>query len=115
MKNLFFTSDHHFGHKNIIKFSNRPFENADEMDEIMIQRWNEKIKPDEIYHFGSQSFINYDFDSEFFNLNPSINGTNFLLTAIKKFSPKTKFYFAASSEIFGNPKKSPQNENTQLY
>jgi GDPmannose 4,6-dehydratase len=73
-----------------------------------------KIKPHEIYHLGSQSFINYDFDSEFFNLNPSINGTNFLLSAIKEFSPKSKFYFAASSEIFGNPKKTPQNENTQF-
>ena len=73
-----------------------------------------KIKPHEIYDLGSKSFINYDFDSEFFNLNPSINGTNFLLTAIKEFSPKSKFYFAASSEIFGNPKKSPQNENTQF-
>ena len=73
-----------------------------------------KIKPHEIYHLGSKSFINYDFDTEFFNLNPSINGTNFLLTAIKEFSPKSKFYFAASSEIFGNPKKSPQNENTQF-
>jgi len=73
-----------------------------------------KIKPHEIYHLGSKSFINYDFDSEFFNLNPSINGTNFLLTAIKEFSPNSKFYFAASSEIFGNPKKSPQNENTQF-
>ena len=73
-----------------------------------------KIKPHEIYHLGSKSFINYDFDSEFFNLNPSINGTNFLITAIKEFSPKSKFYFAASSEIFGNPKKSPQNENTQF-
>ena len=37
-----------------------------------------------------------------------------MLTAIKEFSPKSKFYFAASSEIFGNPKKSPQNENTQF-
>jgi len=73
-----------------------------------------KIKPHEIYHLGSKSLINYDFDSEFFNLNPSINGTNFLLAAIKEFSPKSKFYFAASSEIFGNPKKSPQNENTQF-
>ena len=83
-------------------------------DYSKVSKLIKKIKPDEIYHFGSQSFINYDFDSEFFNLNTSINGTNFLLTAIKKFSPKTKFYFAASSEIFGNPKKSPQNENTQF-
>src|SRR6056300_1009504 len=36
-----------------------------------------KIKPHEIYHLGSKSFINYDFDSELFNLNPSIHGTNF--------------------------------------
>lgn len=73
-----------------------------------------KILPDEIYHLGSQSYINYDFDSEFFKLNPSINGTNFLLASIYRYSPKTKFYFAASSEIFGNPKTSPQNENTQF-
>jgi len=79
-----------------------------------ISKLIKKIKPHEIYHLGSRSFINYDFDSEFFNLNPSINGTNFLLTAIKEFSPKSKFYFAASSEIFGNPKKAPQNENTQF-
>ena len=73
-----------------------------------------KIKPDEIYHLGSKSFINYDFDSEFFKLNPNINGTYHILASIKKFSPKTKFYFAASSEIFGNPKESPQNESTQF-
>tara|TARA_B100000035_G_scaffold313663_1_gene327890 strand:- start:64 stop:1017 length:954 start_codon:yes stop_codon:yes gene_type:complete len=79
-----------------------------------ISKLIKEIKPDEIYHLGSQSYINYDFDTEFFKLNPSINGTNFLLTAIKEYSPKTKFYFAASSEIFGNPKKSPQNENVQF-
>ena len=79
-----------------------------------ISKLIKKIKPHEIYHLGSKSFINYDFDSEFFNLNPSINGTNFLLTAVREFSPKSKFYFAASSEIFGNPKKAPQNENTQF-
>ncbi len=79
-----------------------------------ISKLIKKIKPHELYHLGSQSYVNYDFDSEFFNLNPNINGTNFLLTAIKEFSPNTKFYFAASSEIFGNPKKSPQNENTQF-
>ena len=73
-----------------------------------------KILPDEIYHLGSQSFINQDFDSDFFKLNPSINGTNFLLSSINKFSPKTRFFFSASSEIFGNPKISPQDENTQF-
>ena len=73
-----------------------------------------KISPDEIYHLGSQSYINHDFDAEFFRLNPNINGTNFLLAAIKKFSPETKFYFAGTSEIFGNAKVEPQNESTQF-
>ena len=73
-----------------------------------------KIKPNEIYHLGSQSYINLNFDSEFFKLNSNINGTNFLLGSIKKFSPQTKFYFAGSSEMFGNVKKYPQDENTQF-
>ncbi len=73
-----------------------------------------KTSPDEIYHLGSRSYINYDFDTEFFKLNPNINGTNYLLGAIKKFSPKTKFYFAGTSEIFGNAYVEPQNESTQF-
>jgi len=53
MNNLFFTSDHHFGHANIIKFCNRPFADAQEMDRILIERWNEKIKQnDTVYHLG---------------------------------------------------------------
>jgi calcineurin-like phosphoesterase family protein len=53
MSRIFFTSDHHFGHKNIIKFSERPFSDVDEMNEMLIQKWNEKVKPeDEVYHLG---------------------------------------------------------------
>ena len=53
MPEIFFTSDHHFGHANILKFCNRPFENVEEMNEVLIQRWNEKVKPeDEVYHLG---------------------------------------------------------------
>ena len=70
------------------------------------------LKPNEIYHLAAQSFVNYKFEDEFFKLNPNINGTHYILSAIKNFSPKTKFYFAASSEVFGNALKSPQNEIT---
>lgn len=53
MSTIFFTSDHHFGHKGIIKHAKRPFESVDEMNEIMIQKWNEKIrKNDTVYHLG---------------------------------------------------------------
>ena len=73
-----------------------------------------KVKPTEFYHLAAQSFINYKFEDEFFKLNPNINGTHYILSAIKEFSPKTKFYFAASSELFGNTAKSPQNEETKF-
>ena len=73
-----------------------------------------KLKPNEFYHLAAQSFINYKFEDEFFKLNPNINGTHYILSAIRQFSPKTKFYFAASSELFGNVSQSPQNEDTKF-
>jgi calcineurin-like phosphoesterase family protein len=43
MVNYFFTADLHLGHANIIKHSNRPFRDVDEMDEILIENWNKRI------------------------------------------------------------------------
>ena len=75
----------------------------------------QKIKPDEIYHLAAQSYVSYSFEDEFSTLNTNINGTHYILSAIKEFSPKTKFYFAASSEMFGKVRNSPQNELTPFY
>lgn len=53
MSTIFFTSDHHFGHANIIKYSQRPFKDVHEMNEELIRRWNEKVGPeDSVYHLG---------------------------------------------------------------
>ena len=75
----------------------------------------QKIKPDEIYHLGAQSYVAYSFEDEFSTLNTNINGTHYILSAIKDFSPKTKFYFAGSSEMFGKVQKKRQDEKTRFY
>jgi|TARA_B110000003_G_C16567940_1_gene503140 GDPmannose 4,6-dehydratase len=75
----------------------------------------QKIQPDELYHLGAQSFVSYSFEDEFSTINTNINGTHYVLSAIKDFSPKTKFYFAGSSEMFGKVQQVPQNEKTRFY
>jgi len=63
--NVFFTSDHHFGHANIIRFEplNRidergvMFESVKQMDECLIARWNEVVGVDDlVYHLGDASY-----------------------------------------------------------
>lgn len=55
---IFFTSDTHFGHANILKYCpNRKFSTVDEHDEHLIRVWNDKVKPDDtIFHLGDFAF-----------------------------------------------------------
>ncbi|MBW1667543.1 MAG: GDP-mannose 4,6-dehydratase [Deltaproteobacteria bacterium] len=73
------------------------------------------VKPDECYHLAAQSFVSYSFEDEFSTINTNLNGTHYVLSAIKRQAPKCRFYFAASSEMFGNVKESPQNESTPFH
>ena len=75
----------------------------------------QKNKPDEVYHLASQSFVGTSFEDEFSTFNANLNGTHNLLSCTKDFCKGTRFYFAASSEMFGKIKSSPQDENTPFH
>ncbi|MBN1913373.1 MAG: GDP-mannose 4,6-dehydratase [Candidatus Omnitrophica bacterium] len=74
-----------------------------------------KVRPEECYHLAAQSFVSYSFEDEFSTINTNINGTHFVLSAIKENAPRCRFYFAASSEMFGHAKETPQNEDTPFH
>lgn len=74
-----------------------------------------EVKPDECYHLAAQSFVSYSFEDEFSTLNTNINGTHFMLAALRDARPECKFYFASSSEMFGKAREVPQNENTPFH
>jgi GDPmannose 4,6-dehydratase len=70
------------------------------------------VKPEECYHLAAQSFVANSFEDEFSTLNININGTHYVLSAIKECFPECQFYFAGSSEMFGNSPEMPQKETT---
>jgi calcineurin-like phosphoesterase family protein len=57
---IYFTSDTHFGHKNILRYCpDRPFNSVDEMDRKMVDLWNKQVLPnDDVYHLGDFTFYN---------------------------------------------------------
>jgi GDPmannose 4,6-dehydratase len=72
----------------------------------------EQVHPEECYHLAAQSFVSHSFDDEFSTLNTNINGTHYLLAALKNLAPECRFYFAGSSEMFGKAEEMPQRETT---
>jgi GDPmannose 4,6-dehydratase len=74
-----------------------------------------EVKPDECYHLAAQSFVSYSFEDEFSTLNTNINGTHFMLAALRDARPECRFYFASSSEMFGKAREVPQNEQTPFH
>jgi GDPmannose 4,6-dehydratase len=72
------------------------------------------VRPDECYHLAAQSFVSYSFDDEFSTVNANINGTHYVLAALKNLAPECRFYFAGTSEMFGQADEVPQNEFTRF-
>lgn len=98
----FLVSDTHFGHKNIIDYEQRPFNNTEEMDQYMIQKWNESVRDDDIViHFGDVFVCNASRATE---ISSQLKGRKILIlgnhdrfsvTKFKKmgFSPHKQYLF----------------------
>lgn len=73
------------------------------------------VRPDEIYHLAAQSFVSYSFEDEFTTMSTNVEGTHFMLAAMKELVPEARFYFAGSSEMFGAVNCTRQNETTPFH
>jgi calcineurin-like phosphoesterase family protein len=72
-KEIFFTSDQHYGHGNIIKYCNRPFSSVPEMNEVMRENHNKTVQPsDMVYMVGDLAF--HHTQEELIKLAKSLNG-----------------------------------------
>jgi GDPmannose 4,6-dehydratase len=80
-----------------------------------IYRVFKAVSPDECYHLAAQSFVAYSFEDEFSTLNANINGTHHVLAALRDCTPQCRYYFAASSEMFGKAREVPQTESTPFH
>src|SRR5688572_21270703 len=80
MAEIWVISDTHFNHENIIKYCGRPFKDAKSMNECMVERWNETVKPqDKVYHLGDV-YMGGGFDREHtLNLLCNLNGKKRLI------------------------------------
>jgi calcineurin-like phosphoesterase family protein len=75
--NIFFVSDPHFFHQNVIKYCNRPFETVEEMNSTMIENWNKKVCPnDSIFLLGDVSFAKPEFTE---TILKQLNGNIYLV------------------------------------
>jgi GDPmannose 4,6-dehydratase len=70
---------------------------------------------DECYHLAAQSFVAESFADGFSTLNANINGTHYVLAALREIQPRCRFYFAGSSEMFGKVAEVPQSEETRFH
>jgi GDPmannose 4,6-dehydratase len=74
-----------------------------------------QVRPDEVYHLAALSFVSYSFEDEFSTINTNINGTHHMLSCVREVRPDARFYFAGTSEMFGEAPVTPQNEETQFH
>ncbi|MCL2888279.1 MAG: GDP-mannose 4,6-dehydratase [Elusimicrobia bacterium] len=80
-----------------------------------ICRLFKKYQPDEFYNLAAQSFVGVSWEEPIYTTQADGIGVLFILEAIREFSPKTRFYQASTSEMFGKVQGVPQKEDTPFY
>lgn len=81
---IYFTSDQHFYHEKIIKHAKRPFENAEEMNKILIRNWNQVVgEEDEVYILG----------------DVTMKGASYAMEVLKKLKGK-KYFIRGNHDKF---------------
>lgn len=97
--NIYFTSDSHWGHKNIIDYCNRPFSSVEEMNETLINNWNIAVgKNDVIFHLGD---ICFGGSSVWESILPRLNGKIHLILGnhcVKNYRTNYSKYFESVQE-----------------
>lgn len=94
-------------------YGRRLFLHYADLDDITtLRRLLIKTQPDELYHLAGQSHVGLSFEIPESTCEFTAMGTLKLLEILRDMNPRPKFLHASSSEIFGRPKTSPQDENT---
>ena len=100
-RNIFIYSDPHFGHKNVIKYANRPFQTVNEMNSQLIKNFNKVVKnEDVVYILGDFSFLNTVSSKEILK---SLNGYKFLIKGNHDRKTSTAYRKMGFIDVYDKP------------
>lgn len=97
----FIISDTHFGHRNIIEYTNRPFYSVEEMNETLIKNWNSVVKKDDVvWHLGDFGFGSKE---TIINIRSRLNGKIFLILGNHDSHPMKWYYECGFDKVYDKP------------
>ncbi|NLF08015.1 MAG: GDP-mannose 4,6-dehydratase [Pirellulaceae bacterium] len=88
---------------------------ADLLDQLSIVTIIRDVRPQEVYNFAAQSFVPTSWSQPLLTGEFTALGVTRVLEAIRLIDPTIRFYQASSSEMFGNVREEPQNEQTPFW
>jgi GDPmannose 4,6-dehydratase len=88
---------------------------GDLLDHTSLTKILEQVQPNEVYNLAAQSFVPTSWQQPVLTAEFTALGVTRLLDAIRQTCPKTRFYQASSSEMFGKVRETPQGEATPFY